>query len=47
MENEVLTTEFMEIVEKLNPHQKEILLALLKALLQNQERSDDYDHSND
>ena len=36
-ENEVLTSDFMEVVNKLNPHQKDLLLELLKDLLRNQE----------
>ncbi len=46
-ENEVLTSDFMKVVNKLNPHQKELLLELLKDLLQSQERVDDSNYSGD
>ena len=46
-ENEVLTSDFMKVVNKLNPHQKELLLELLKDLLRSQERVDDSNYSGD
>lgn len=46
-ENEVLTSDFMKVVNKLNPHQKDLLLELLKDLLRNQERADDSNYSED
>lgn len=46
-ENEVLASDFMEVVDKLNPHQKDLLLELLKDLLQNQKPVDDSDYSED
>ena len=46
-ENEVLTSDFMKVVNKLNPHQKDLLLELLKDLLRSQERVDDSNYSGD
>ena len=46
-ESEVLTSDFMKVVNKLNPHQKDLLLELLKDLLQSQERVDDSNYSGD
>lgn len=46
-ESEVLTSDFMEVVNKLNPHQKDLLLELLKDLLRNQEHVDDSNYSED
>ena len=46
-ENEVLTSDFMEVVNKLNPHQKDLLLELLKDLLRNQEPVDGSNYSED
>lgn len=47
MKNEVLTTEFMEIAKMLNRSRREILLARLKDLLQNQKLVDDCEHLKD
>ena len=46
-ENEVLTSDFMKVVNKLNSHQKELLLELLKDLLRSQEHVDDSNYSGD
>lgn len=46
-ENEVLTSDFMKVVNKLNLHQKELLLELLKDLLRSQERVDDSNYLGD
>ena len=46
-ENEVLTSDFMKVVNKLNPHQKDLLLELLKDLLRSQEHVDDSNYSED